>query len=84
LSIGLTLTLIRLVTIPVTNTSVNPARSTGPALMVLFGGEGWPMAQLWLFWVAPVLGALLGAAVHGFAGRHEAGAPGEDTGTEPT
>lgn len=54
-AIGLCLTLIHLISIPVTNTSVNPARSTGPALFV----QGWAIAQLWLFWVAPVLGALL-------------------------
>lgn len=55
IAIGLCLTLIHLVTIPVTNTSVNPARSTGPAL---FAG-GWALEQLWLFWVAPILGAML-------------------------
>jgi len=55
LAIGLTLTLIHLVSIPVTNTSVNPARSTGPALFV----GGWALGQLWLFWVAPIVGALL-------------------------
>src|SRR5687767_9027739 len=55
LAIGLCLTLIHLVTIPVTNTSVNPARSTGPAIFV----QGWAIAQLWLFWVAPILGAML-------------------------
>ena len=55
LAIGLSLTLIHLVTIPVTNTSVNPARSTGPAVFV----QGWAIAQLWLFWVAPILGAML-------------------------
>jgi aquaporin Z len=54
LAIGLTLTLIHLVSIPITNTSVNPARSTGPALMV----GGWAVQQLWLFWVAPILGAV--------------------------
>lgn len=54
-AIGLALTLIHLISIPVTNTSVNPARSTGPAL---FAG-GWAIAQLWLFWLAPLLGALL-------------------------
>lgn len=54
-AIGLCLTLIHLVSIPVTNTSVNPARSTGPALIV----GGWALEQLWLFWVAPVVGALL-------------------------
>lgn len=55
LAIGLCLTLIHLISIPVTNTSVNPARSTGPALFV----GGWALSQLWLFWVAPLLGALL-------------------------
>jgi len=55
LAIGLCLTLIHLVSIPVTNTSVNPARSTGPALFV----GGWAIQQLWLFWVAPILGAVL-------------------------
>ena len=55
IAIGLCLTLIHLITIPVTNTSVNPARSTGPAVFV----QGWALGQLWLFWVAPVLGALL-------------------------
>ena len=56
LAIGLGLTLIHLISIPVTNTSVNPARSTGVAL---FAG-GWAIAQLWLFWVAPILGGALG------------------------
>jgi aquaporin Z len=51
--IGLVLTLIHLISIPVTKTSVNPARSTGPALFV----GGWAIGQLWLFWVAPILGA---------------------------
>ena len=55
IAIGLGLTLIHLISIPVTNTSVNPARSTGPALVV---GD-WAMSQLWLFWVAPILGALI-------------------------
>jgi aquaporin Z len=62
IAIGLCLTLIHLISIPVTNTSVNPARSTGVAL---FAG-GWALGQLWLFWIAPVMGALLGAAVHRF------------------
>jgi aquaporin Z len=57
--IGLCLTLIHLVSIPVTNTSVNPARSTGPALFV----GGWAIAQLWMFWVAPILGAVIAGAV---------------------
>ncbi len=60
LAIGLALTLIHLVSIPVTNTSVNPARSTGVAL---FAG-GWAIEQLWLFWVAPIIGAILGAVVY--------------------
>ena len=60
--IGLCLTLIHLVSIPVTNTSVNPARSTGVAVYV----GGWAIAQLWLFWVAPMLGAVAGAAIHRF------------------
>ena len=55
IAIGLGLTLIHLISIPVTNTSVNPARSTGPALFV----GGWAIGQLWLFWVAPILGAAL-------------------------
>lgn len=57
--IGLALTLIHLIGIPVTNLSVNPARSTGPALILaIFGGQTWAIAQLWLFWVAPIAGAL--------------------------
>jgi len=59
LAIGLTLTLIHLISIPVTNTSVNPARSTGPALLV----GGWALAQLWLFWLAPILGGILGGGL---------------------
>ena len=55
LTIGLALTLIHLISIPVTNTSVNPARSTGPALFV----GGWALQQLWLFWIVPVIGAAL-------------------------
>lgn len=60
IAIGLCLTLIHLISIPVTNTSVNPARSTGVAIYV----GGWAIAQLWLFWVAPIAGALLGATVY--------------------
>ncbi|MGY3618488.1 aquaporin Z [Bradyrhizobium sp. USDA 10063] len=60
LAIGLALTLIHLVSIPVTNTSVNPARSTGPALFV----GGWALAQLWLFWVAPLIGGALGGVLY--------------------
>jgi len=60
LAIGLGLTLIHLISIPVTNTSVNPARSTGPALMV----GSWALQQLWLFWVAPLIGAALAGAAY--------------------
>jgi aquaporin Z len=60
LAIGLGLTLIHLVSIPVTNTSVNPARSTGPALFV---GD-WALGQLWLFWVAPIAGGIIGALIY--------------------
>jgi aquaporin Z len=60
IAIGLCLTLIHLISIPVTNTSVNPARSTGPALFV----GGWALSQLWLFWLAPILGGALGGAVY--------------------
>ena len=64
ISIGLCLTLIHLISIPVTNTSVNPARSTGVAVFV---GD-WAIAQLWLFWVAPIIGGMLGAAIYRFIG----------------
>ena len=60
LAIGLALTMIHLVSIPVTNTSVNPARSTGPALFV----GGWALAQLWMFWVAPLIGGALGGVIY--------------------
>ena len=65
IAIGLCLTLIHLVSIPVTNTSVNPARSTGVAM---FAG-GWAVQQLWLFWVAPILGAVIGAVMYRFIGE---------------
>ena len=64
LAIGLCLTLIHLISIPVTNTSVNPARSTGPALALLVGGQGQALGQLWLFWVAPIIGAVIGAVAY--------------------
>lgn len=67
IAIGLCLTLIHLISIPVTNTSVNPARSTGVAV---FAGS-WAVSQLWLFWAAPIAGALLGAAIYGFIGKEE-------------
>lgn len=60
IAIGLALTLIHLISIPVTNTSVNPARSTGVALYV----GGWAVEQLWLFWVAPIIGGILGAVTY--------------------
>ncbi len=60
LAIGLALTLIHLISIPITNTSVNPARSTGPALFV----GGWALGQLWLFWVAPLVGGALGGMLY--------------------
>lgn len=60
IAIGLALTLIHLISIPVTNTSVNPARSTGPALLV----GGWALQQLWLFWVAPLIGAVIGGVLY--------------------
>jgi aquaporin Z len=62
LAIGMSLTLIHLISIPVTNTSVNPARSTGPALFV---GD-WAVKQLWLFWLAPLIGAAIAGLVHKF------------------
>lgn len=67
IAIGLGLTLIHLISIPVTNTSVNPARSTGVAL---FAGD-WAIAQLWLFWAAPIAGALLGAGVYRLVGNKD-------------
>ncbi len=70
IAIGLCLTLIHLISIPVTNTSVNPARSTGPAV---FAG-GWALSQLWLFWVAPIIGGALGGVTY----RSVVGAPPPD------
>lgn len=67
IAIGLALTLIHLISIPVTNTSVNPARSTGPALMV----GGWAIAQLWMFWVAPLLGAVVGGVLYHWLGKED-------------
>ena len=64
LAIGLALTLIHLISIPVTNTSVNPARSTGPAIMLAFAGKSWALGQLWLFWVAPIVGGVIGALIY--------------------
>jgi aquaporin Z len=67
IAIGLALTLIHLVGIPVTNTSVNPARSTAPALFV----GGWALAQLWLFWLAPIIGAAAAGAVGRWLGEND-------------
>src|SRR5688572_4301203 len=67
IAIGLALTLIHLISIPVTNTSVNPARSTGVAL---FAGD-WAIAQLWLFWVAPIIGAVIGAVAYRYLGGED-------------
>jgi aquaporin Z len=67
IAIGLCLTLIHLISIPVTNTSVNPARSTGPALFV----GGWALSQLWLFWVAPIVGAALAGVIYHWVGGDE-------------
>jgi aquaporin Z len=67
IAIGLCLTLIHLISIPVTNTSVNPARSTGVALYV----GGWAISQLWLFWIAPVIGAIMGASIYRYIGSED-------------
>jgi aquaporin Z len=67
IAIGLCLTLIHLISIPITNTSVNPARSTGPALFV----GGWALSQLWLFWAAPIAGAALAGVVYRWVGGAE-------------
>ncbi|MGN6229662.1 MAG: aquaporin Z [Trinickia sp.] len=64
LAIGLCLTLIHLVSIPITNTSVNPARSTGPAIVAALSGNLAPLGQLWLFWLAPCLGAIVAALIY--------------------
>jgi aquaporin Z len=68
ISIGLGLTLIHLISIPITNTSVNPARSTGQAL---FADGGWALGQLWLFWVAPIVGAIIAGIVWKALGEHD-------------
>jgi aquaporin Z len=67
IAIGLGLTLIHLISIPVTNTSVNPARSTGVALFV----GGWAISQLWLFWLAPVVGAIAGGGIYRLLGSSD-------------
>ena len=72
IAIGLALTLIHLISIPVTNTSVNPARSTGPALIV----GGWALSQLWLLWIAPLLGAAVAGVVYRFVSGERSQAAG--------
>ncbi len=67
LAIGFALTLVHLVGIPVTNMSVNPARSTAPALFV----EGWALGQLWLFWLAPIVGGIIGGVLYRFVSEEE-------------
>jgi aquaporin Z len=75
LAIGLALVMIHLVSIPITNTSVNPARSTGPALFV----GGWALAQLWMFWVAPLVGGVVGGVLYRWLSEEPHG---EVTGTQ--
>jgi aquaporin Z len=67
IAIGFTLTLIHMISIPVTNTSVNPARSTGPALLE----GGIALSQLWLFWLAPIIGAVIGALLYNFVSKED-------------
>ena len=69
IAIGLALTLIHLISIPVTNTSVNPARSTGPAVFV----GGWALGQLWMFWVTPLIGAALAGVAYRWLGGEKNG-----------
>jgi aquaporin Z len=73
IAIGLGLTLIHLISIPVTNTSVNPARSTAPALIA----GSWALEQLWLFWVAPIIGALIAGGLYSWLGGHGAQVTGD-------
>jgi aquaporin Z len=79
LAIGLCLTLVHLISIPVTNTSVNPARSTGQALFV----GGWAVAQLWMFWVAPLLGGALAGVLYKGVFQREIREPAVTGGLEP-
>ena len=72
LAIGLCLTLIHLIGIPITNLSVNPARSTGPAITLAMTGNSWALGQLWLFWVAPLVGAAIAGVFYSFVlAEHE-------------
>ena len=70
-AIGLGLTVIHLVSIPVTNTSINPARSTGPALWLGFAGQWWAMAQLWMFWLMPISGAWMAGKTYRWLGKEQ-------------
>lgn len=73
IAIGLCLTLIHLISIPITNTSVNPARSTGPALVTMLTGNGGAhLGQIWVFWVAPIVGAVIGAICYRATGGRDA------------
>jgi aquaporin Z len=83
LAIGLCLTLIHLISIPVTNTSVNPARSTGPAVFVAIYQDAWAVKQLWMFWVAPILGALLAGYLYTWMSEDEVPPPEPVVGEEP-
>jgi len=71
IAIGLALTLIHLISIPLTNTSVNPARSTGPAIIQ----GGWALTQLWMFWAAPLVGAAIGGAIYRYLGSERSAKP---------
>ncbi len=75
IAIGLALTLIHLISIPVTNTSVNPARSTGPALVLALNGHGEALGQLWLFWIAPIIGGVLGGIIYKTLGADASAKP---------
>ena len=83
LAIGLCLTLIHLITIPLTNTSVNPARSTGPALFLAIYQDTWALKQLWMFWIAPILGALLAGFLYTWLSEEEVPPPEPVVGEEP-
>jgi aquaporin Z len=83
IAIGLALTLIHLISIPITNTSVNPARSTGPALALMTGGYGQALGQLWLFWVAPLIGAGLAGVLYNLFATEDEPTEIEKLGGEP-
>ncbi|MGH9949689.1 MAG: aquaporin Z [Pyrinomonadaceae bacterium] len=83
LAIGFCLTLIHLITIPVTNTSVNPARSTGQAIFLAIFGSSWAVSQLWMFWIAPILGAMLAGFFFTWLADDDAPTPEPVVGDEP-